>query len=103
MDLIYIDSYVKNAQIDCEKNIYEIINDSIIKPLNDKINILWKKMCLSFFMGNGDEQLIVKYSKNEKINVSDIVNIWKIPTCISISRDLAYFVIVGGKVNMSSC
>ena len=41
MNLINIDSYtIKNADIDCEKYAYEVLNDSIIKLLNEEINII---------------------------------------------------------------
>ena len=72
MNIINIDSYVaKNAHIDCEKYTCEVLNNSIIKPLNDELKFLMKKDIFFFLMWNEDKELIVKYSKREVIDVSD--------------------------------
>ena len=43
-------------------------------------------------MWNEDKTLVVKYSKSKDIDVSNFINVLKIPTRILISGDLAYFV-----------
>ena len=41
MNVINIDSYIiNNDRIDCEKNTCELLNDSIVKALNDEIKII---------------------------------------------------------------
>ena len=42
--------FIKNAHIDCEKDIYDVLNDSIIKPLNEKMKLLMNKDMFVFFM-----------------------------------------------------
>ena len=99
-----LNSYViKNAHIDWDKDTYDVLNDSIVKPLNEEMKLLMKKDMFVYFMWNEDKKLIIKYSKEEDINKSIYKNIIQIKTRLLISGDLAFFVTVVGKVNMSSC
>ena len=62
-------SYViKNAHIDCDKDTYDVLNDSIVKPLNEEMELLMNKDMFVYFMWNEDKKLIIKYSKEENIN-----------------------------------
>ena len=54
-------------------------------------------------MWNGENKLIIEYSKEDNINKSSFNNIIQIYTRILISDDLAFFTTVVGKVNMSNC
>ena len=59
---------IKNTHIDCDKDIYDVLNDSIVKPLNEEMKLLMKKYMFVYFMWNEDKKLIIKYSKEEDIN-----------------------------------
>ena len=97
-------SYViKNAHIDCEKDTYDVLNDSIVKPLNEEMKLLMEKDMFVYFMWNENKKLIIKYSKEEDINKSSSNKIIQIQTRILISGELAFFSTVGGRVNMSGC
>ena len=66
-----LNSYViKNAHIDCDKDSYDVLDDSIVKPLNKEMELLMKKDMFVYFMWNKDKKLIIKYSKKEDINKS---------------------------------
>ena len=41
-----------------------------------------------YFMGDEDKKLMMKYFKSEDIDVSNFINILKVPTCILISSGL---------------
>ena len=97
-----LDSYViKNAHIDCDKDTYDVLNDSIVKPLNEEMELLMNKDMFVYFMRNEDKKLIIKYSKEEDINKSIYKKNIQIKTRLLISGDLAFFATVVGKVNMS--
>ena len=97
-------SYViKNAHIDCEKDTYDVLNDSIVKPLNEEMKLVMEKDMCVYFMWNEDKRLIIKYSKEEDINKSSYNKIIQIQTRILISGDLVFFVTIVGKVNMPGC
>ena len=64
-------SYViKNAHIDCDKDTYDVLNGSIVNPLNEEIKLLMKKYMFVYFMWNEDKLLIIKYSKEKDISKS---------------------------------
>ena len=67
------------------------------------MKLLMNKDMFVFFMWNEDNKLIIKYSKEEDINKSSYNKIIQIKTRFLISRDLAFFATVVGKVNMSGC
>ena len=97
-------SYViKNVHIDCEKDTYDVLNDSIVKPLNEEMKLLMNKDMCVYFMWNEYKNLIIKYSKEEDTNKSIYKNIIKIKARLSISGDLVFFATVVGKVSMSGC
>ena len=99
-----LNSYViKNVHIDCEKkNAYDVLNESIVKPLNDEMKItINEDIC--FLMRNEDKKVILKYSKSEDINESNFRSVIKICTGVLISGDQAYFATVVGKIDMSDC
>ena len=61
-------SYViTNAHNNYEKDTYDVLNDSIIKPLNKEMKLLMEKYVCVYFMWNEDKKLIIKYSKEEDI------------------------------------
>ena len=93
-----LNSYViKNAHIDCDKDAYDVLNDSIVKPLNEEMKLLMKKDMCAYFMWNENEKLIITYSKKEDINKSIYKQIVQIKPRFLISGDLAFFVTVVGK------
>ena len=94
---------IKNAHIDCEKDTYDVLNDSVVKPLNEEMKLLMEKDMFVYFMWNEDKKLIIKYSKEEDINKSIYKKVIQIKTRPLISGDLAFFSTVVGKVNMSDC
>ena len=69
---------IKNAHIDCEKDIYDVLNDSIVKTLNEEIKLLMEKYIFVYFMWNEDKKLIIKYSKEEDINKSIYKKLFKL-------------------------
>ena len=77
--------------------------DNGVKPLDEEMKIIMNKYVFVFFMWNEDNKLIIKYLKEDDINKSSFSNIIKIPTCILISGDLAFFATIVGEVNMSGC
>ena len=97
-------SYViKNAHIDCEKDTYDVLNDSIVKPLNEEMKLLMEKDMFVYFMWNEDKKFIIKYSKEGDINKPIYRKGIQIKTRLLISGDLAFFATVVGKVDMSGC
>ena len=56
-----------------------------------------------FFIWNEDKILIVKPSRSEDAIKSSFTNIIEMRTRILISRDLAYFTTIVGKLKMSGC
>ena len=53
-----LNSYVlNNAHIDCKKDTYDVLNDSIVKPLNEEMTLLMKKDMFVYFMWNEDKKL----------------------------------------------
>ena len=69
---------IKNDHIDCDKDTYDVLNDSIVKPLNEEMKLLMKKDMFVYFMWNEDKNLIIKYSKEEDINKSIYKKIFKL-------------------------
>ena len=59
-----------NAHIDCEKDTYDVLNDSIVKPLNEEMKLLMEKHMFVYFKWDEDKKLIIKYSKEGDINKS---------------------------------
>ena len=97
-------SYViKYAHIDGDKDTDDVLNTSIVKPLNEEMKLLMNKDICVFFIWNEDNKLIIKYLKEEDINKSSYNKIIQIQTRILIFGDLAFFATVVGKVDMSSC
>ena len=97
-------SYViKNVRIDCEKDTYDVLNDSIVKQLNEEMKLLMEKNMFVYFMWNEDKKLIIKYSNEEDIKKSIYKKVIQIKTRLLISGVLALFATVVGKVNMSGC
>ena len=47
-----LNSYViTNAHIDCDKDTYDVLNDSIVKPLHEEMKLSMKKICLCTLCG----------------------------------------------------
>ena len=42
---------IKNAHIDCEKDTYDVLNKSIVKPLNDEMQIIMNEDIFNFKSG----------------------------------------------------
>ena len=59
---------MKNTRIDCDKDTYNVLKESFVKPLNDEIEIIMNEDI--FLLWNEDKKLTVKYSKSEDINES---------------------------------
>ena len=85
-------SYViTNAHIDCDKDKYDVLNDSIVKPPTEEMKSLMNKEMSVHFMWNEDKNIIIKYSKEENIIISIYKTIIQIKTRLLISGDLAFF------------
>ena len=66
-----LESYViKNSCIDCDKDTYYVLNNSIVKPLNEEIKLLMNRDMCMYFMWNEDKKRIIKHSREEDINKS---------------------------------
>ena len=42
---------IKDAHIDCDHDIYDVLNKSIVKPINDDMKTLMNKDSLCFYYG----------------------------------------------------
>ena len=52
-NVIHIDSYViKNTHIDFDKETYDVLNDSIVKPLNGDMKTIINEDTFVYFMWN---------------------------------------------------
>ena len=50
-------SYViKNAHIDCEKDTYDVLDDSIVNSLNEGMKLLMEEDMFVYFMWNEDKK-----------------------------------------------
>ena len=97
-------SYViKNVHIDCDHDIYDDMNISIVKPINDYMKILMNKGMFVYLLWNKDDKLIIQYSTKYHINESSYMKVIEISTRLLISGDLVYFATDVGKVNRSDC
>ena len=93
---------IKSAHIDCEKDTYDVLNDSIVKPFNGEIKMIMNKD-LFFYMWNEDKKDTVEYFRSEETNELSFTNINNTRTRILIFGDLAYFATAVGKVDMPGC
>ena len=73
---------IKNAHIDCDKDTYDVLNESIVKPLNKEMKIIMNKDMFVFLMWNEDNKLIIEYSNEDDITKSNFNSIIQIPTRI---------------------
>ena len=74
-------SYViKNARIDCDKDTYDVLNNSIAKPFNEEMKLLMNKDMFMFFMWNKNKNIIIKYLKEEDMKKSSYNKIIQIQT-----------------------
>ena len=50
-------SYViKNAHIKCDHDTYDVLNNSILKPMNDDVQLLMNKDMFIYLLWNGDDK-----------------------------------------------
>ena len=97
-------SYViKNAHINCDKDTYDVLIDSIVKPLNEEMKSLMKKIYVYTLWGMKIKSLSSNIRKKKILTNQFIKKIIQIKVHLLISRDLAFFATVIGKVNMSGC
>ena len=50
---------IKNAHIDCDHDTYDVLNNSIVKPINDDMKILINKNMFIYLLWNEDDKLIM--------------------------------------------
>ena len=97
-------SYViKNAHIDCDHDTYDVLNKSIVEPINDDMKLLMNKDMFVFLLWNEDNKLTIQYSTKDYCNESSYVKVIQISIRLLISGDLVFFATVIGKVNRSGC
>ena len=97
-------SYViKNAHIDVDHDTYDVLNNSIVKPINEDMKLLMKKDMFVYLLWNEDQKLTIQYSTKDDVNESKYVKVIQVVTRLLISGDLAFFATVVGKVNRSGC
>ena len=94
---------IKNAHIDCDHDTYDVLNKSIVKPINDDMKTLMNKDMFVFLLWNEDDKLTIQYSTKDDCNASSYLKVIQITTRLLISGDLAFFATVVGKVNRSGC
>ena len=64
-------SYViKNAHIDCDHDTYDVLNNSIVKPINDDTKLIMNKDTFVFLLWNKNNKLIIQYSNKDDCNES---------------------------------
>ena len=97
-------SYViKNVHIDCDHDIYDDMNISIVKPINNYMKTLMNKGMFVYLLWNKDDKLTIQYSTKDDINESSYMKMIEISTRLLISDDLVCFATDLGKVNRSDC
>ena len=85
-------SYViNNDHIDYDYDTYDVLNNSIIKPINDDVKILMNKDIFVYLLWNEDNKLTIYYSTIDDINESSYMKVIEIFTRLLISGDLAFF------------
>ena len=94
---------IKNAHIYCDHDTYDVLNKSIVKPINDDMKTLMNKDMFVILLWNEDDKLIIQYSTKDDCNESSYLKVIQITTRILISGDLAFFETVVGKANRSGC
>ena len=71
-------SHVINSDtIDCDHNTYDVLNNSIVKPINDDMKLLISKDMFVFLLWNEDNKLIIQYSTKDDCNESRYVKVIK--------------------------
>ena len=50
---------IKNVHIDCNHDTYDLLNKSIVKPINDDIKLLTNKDMFVFLLWNEDNKLTI--------------------------------------------
>ena len=91
-------SYViKNAHIDCDHDTYDVLNKSIVKPINDDMKTLMNKDMFVFLLWNEDDKLTIQYSTKDDCNTSSYLKVIQITTRLLISEDLAFLQLLYGK------
>ena len=59
-------SHVINSDtIDCDHNTYDVLNNSIVKPINDDMKLLISNDMFVFLLWNEDNKLIIQYSTKD--------------------------------------
>ena len=61
---------IKNAHIDCNHDTYDVLNKSIVKPINNDLKLLMNKDMFVFLLWNENNKLIIQYSNKEDCNES---------------------------------
>ena len=97
-----IDSFcLKIGYIDCDKDSYHALKNSVTKPLNDDISTITDSRSVQFITDLTKKENSIMFGTVNEIDRKKL-NIQKnIPIRILIYGDLAFFADVFGKVNMS--
>ena len=56
---IVLSYVIKNTHIDCHHDIYNVLNKSIVKPINDDMKLLMKEDMFDFLLWNEDYKLTI--------------------------------------------
>ena len=67
----FLSYVIKNAHIDCDHDTYDVLNKSIVKPINDNMKTLMNKDMFVFLLWNKEDKLL--YSIQRKMIVMNQV------------------------------
>ena len=97
-----IDSFcVKIGHIDCDKDTYHVLKNSVTKPLNDDIKAITDSGSVQFITNLTTKEKSIVFDTIDEIDEEKFSIQKSVPIRILMCGDLAFFAAVLGKVNMS--
>ena len=92
---------IKIDHIDCEKDTYEVLRDSITSPLNTDITTINEAGYIRVLKNLITEEDTLLIGKQDQVDTNQYSIRKSLPVRILMCGDLAFFAAVLGKVNMS--
>ena len=92
---------IKVNHIDCEKDTYEVIKESVTGPLNRDIQLINQSGCIQVLTGITNNKMSLFMGSLNKVDLINYTVTKSIPLRVLMCKDLAFFAAVIGKVNMS--
>ena len=92
---------IKINHIDCDKDTYEVLSNSITEPLNRDIKFINRAGCIQVVTDIISKEVRLLICTSDHVDISQYSIKKSIPIRILMCGDLAFFAAVLGKVNMS--